>query len=264
MRAKKIVKTVVILFVMLNVGLYFFQEKLIFHPEKLQQDYKYTFDKKFEEVNLKTDDNSVINALHFKVENPKGIILYFHGNKGNLQRWGNIVSPFTDYDYDVFVIDYRGYGKSVGKRNEENLYSDAQQSYEYVQQFFSEDKIVIYGRSLGATFASYIASKHKPNQLILEAPFYNLIDAANFHYPYVPAFLLKYKFTSDKYISKVTCPITIFHGIKDKVISYEGGKKLFEKATVKNKEFITINDGNHHNLADFKAYKDKIKELLNY
>jgi len=259
---KKIILVIVGLYLLLLVGLYFFQEKLIFQSKRLAKNFTYSFDKEFEEINLTTKDNSIINALHFKVKNPKGIILYFHGNKGSLERWGTIASTFTDYGYDVFVMDYRGYGKSTGKRAEKKLYSDALLCYNHIKKSYSENSIILYGRSLGGTFATYIASKHKPKKLVLEAPFYNLTNTADFHYPLTPTFLLKYKFPSDKYIMKVSCPITIFHGTQDNVTPYNGGRKLFEKATIQHKEFITIDNGTHHNLAISKVYEDKIKELL--
>ena len=173
---KRIILLVFGLYLLLLVGFYLFQEKVIFRPKKLAKDYIFSFDKEFEEVNLTTDDTSIINALHFKVKNPKGIILYYHGNKGNLQRWGPMISPFTDYGYDVFIMDYRGYGKSNGERNEKNLYNDALLSYNYVKGHFDEEKITVYGRSLGGTFATFVASQNSPKQLILEAPFYNLLD----------------------------------------------------------------------------------------
>lgn len=260
---KKIVKTVVILYVMLNVGLYFFQEKLIFRPEKLTHDYAYTFDKAFEEINIETDDNSVLNALHFKVENSKGIILYFHGNKGNLQRWGNVVSPFTDYGYDVFVMDYRGYGKSTGKFNEADMYKDAQLCYDYLKKQYSEKDIIAYGRSLGATFATSIASKNNLRQLILEAPFFNLIGAVKHQYLFIPKFLLKYKFNTNKFIKSVNCPIMVFHGTEDWITPYQGGKLLLNEATSKEKEFVTIEGGSHNNLMEYELYKEKVKKFLN-
>ncbi len=259
---KKFILTVVGLYILLMVGLYFFQEKLIFQSKKLNKNFTYSFDKEFEEINLTTKDNSVINALHFKVNNPKGVILYFHGNKGSLERWGNIASKFTDYGYDVFVMDYRGYGKSTGKRIEKKLYNDALLCYNYIKETYSEDNIILYGRSLGGTFATYVASKYKPKKLILESPFFNLANTADFHYPFSPIFLLKYKFPSDEYITKVICPITIFHGTKDTVTPHKGGEKLFKKAIVKHKEFVTIDTGTHHNLATFELYTAKMKKLL--
>jgi len=260
---KKIIFIIVGIYLFLLVGLFFLQEKIIFQSNKLDKNFTFYFDKEFEEINLNTEDNSVINALHFKVKDPKGIILYFHGNKGSLERWGTITSSFTDYGYDVFVMDYRGYGKSTGKRKEKDLYNDAMLCYNYIKKSYNENNIILYGRSLGGTFATYVASKHNPKKLLLEAPFYNLANTAQFHYPFSPTFLLKYKFPTNEYIPEVSCPITIFHGTEDMVTPYNGSRKLFDSVVVKHKEFITIENATHHNLANFELYKNKIKELLN-
>ena len=173
-KGRKVVVFLLALLLLIMGLLHVFQEKIIFLPEPINKEYVYQFPFDFEEVNLKTKDNQTINALHIKAENPKGIILYFHGNQGNLIRWGEITSYFTQFKYDVFVIDYRGYGKSTGVFNETQMYNDALLSYNYVKKQFPEDKIIVYGRSLGTTFATKVASENKPKHVILEAPFYNL------------------------------------------------------------------------------------------
>jgi hypothetical protein len=251
------------IYLVLLLGFYLFQEKIIFQSKRLDKNFNYTFAKKFEEVNLKTEDKSTINTLHFKVENPKGVLLYFHGNKGSLKRWGDIVSPYTDYNYDVFIIDYRGYGKSNGKRSEKAMYNDTQVAYDHLKNTFKEKNIIVYGRSMGATFATYVASRNKPKQLILEAPFYNLADAINDNFPFLPFnLLLKYKFRSDELISKVTSPTVIFHGDKDALISIKSGKKLYEASNKEITDFVTIKRGTHHNLTTFEVYKVKMNTLL--
>ena len=145
---KKAIIILTLLYISIFIGFYFFQENIIFRPERTSENFIYTFDKNFEEIDLKVTDKASINAIHFKVKNPKGVLLYFHGNKGNLKRWGNIVLPFTDYNYDIFVMDYRGYGKSKGKRTEEVMYNDAQYCYDYISNLYDENNIVVYGRSL--------------------------------------------------------------------------------------------------------------------
>lgn len=253
----------VIFYILVVIGLYFFQENIIFRPERLAKNFSYSFSTKFEEIHLKTNDNSIINGLHFKVENSKGILLYFHGNKGNLERWGKIVAPFTNYNYDVFVIDYRGYGKNSDKRTEQKMYEDAQLAYNYVKQFYKEDNISIYGRSLGCTFAVKVAKENNPKQLILEAPFYNLEHLAKHKFPLIPfQWLLKFKFETNSFINDVTCPITIFHGDKDKMVPIKSSYKLVE-STSKSINFIVLKDGTHHNVYKYKSYKDTMHKLLN-
>jgi len=138
--------------------LYFFQEKIIFLPSKLPQDYSYSFSEPFKEFNLAAKDGAKLNGLHFKRENPKGVILYFHGNAGDLARWGEIATFFAQKEYDIVVMDYRTYGKSTGKLSEDALFKDAQLFYDYTLDKYKEEDIIVYGRSLGASIATYTAS----------------------------------------------------------------------------------------------------------
>jgi len=261
---KKLIFLLITLYLLLIIGFYFFQEKVVFRPKKLAKGFTYSFTTKFEEVNLKAEDNSLINALHFKVEQPKGVLLYFHGNKGSLDRWGKIASDYCDYNYDVFVIDYRGYGKNTDKRIEKKMYSDALLAYNYIKQFYSEEKISVYGRSLGCTFALKVAAENTPKQLILEAPFYNLTHLSKHKFPLLPyPWLLKFKFNSNTLIEKVTCQITIFHGDDDSLIPIKSSQKLAAKITKNNLDFITLKGATHHNITKFEVYKKTMIKLLN-
>lgn len=242
---------------------YLFQEKFIFQNEVLAADYDFSFKENFEEINLKTKDNNTINAILFKTKRPKGVLLYFHGNRGNLVRWGEIASFFTKFNYDVFVMDYRSYGKSTGAFNEIQMYSDAQICYAFLKTKYAENNISIYGRSLGCTFAIKTASKNQPKQLILEAPFYNLLDVVKYHYPLLPfKFLLKYHFNSSQYIADVNCKTTIFHGTKDKVVPLSSGKKLFNKSRKNQTTFVSLENGTHHDLFNFSIYQETIANLF--
>ena len=259
---KKIMATLAVIVAVVLILLYMFQDKIIFQSEPLEKDYVYSFAQEFEEVNLKTDDGETINALHFKVKEPKEIILFFHGNKGNLSRWGNLVAYLEAYQYDVFIMDYRNYGKSTGSYDEKAMYKDALLAYEYVKQQFPEEQIVIYGRSLGCTFATKVATKNNPKHLILEAPFYNMKKGVRFYSKLAPTFIIKYKFETNKDIPEVSGPITFFHGDADTVTSFEDSKNLFNFATSP-KDFVAISEGTHHNLKDFAIYRKRLSEILN-
>lgn len=249
------------LYVMIGYALYFFQEKILFLPTTLEQDYQYQFDYPFEELFLNTDNDATINALHFKAENPKGVILYFHGNAGDLSRWGKITEYFAEKNYDVLVMDYRTYGKSVGKLSEDAMYKDAQYCYDYLLKHYSENEIILYGRSLGTGIASYLASKNRPKQLILETPYYSILDVAEHRFPVFPVKqLLKYRFPTFQYLPKVECPVTIIHGTADSVVPYSSGKKLSELE--KEINFITIEGGGHNNLVEFEGYHKAIDNVL--
>lgn len=249
-------------YIMVGVALYYFQEKLMFLPTTLNENYVYELNYPHEELFLKPSDDALINAIHYKAENPKGVILYFHGNAGDLSRWSKITEYFVEMNYDVLVMDYRTYGKSQGKLSEDTLYSDAQFCYDYLLKQYSEGNITLYGRSLGTGMASKLAIKNKPKQLILETPYYSILDVAKHRFPLFPIkSLLRYHFPNYEYLQKVKCPIAIIHGTSDKVVPYESGKKL-SKLNIDNLDFISIEGGGHNDLVQFEDYHLAIQNLL--
>ena len=249
---------------MLGSLIYLFQEKLLFRASVLDQDYVYQFDHDFDELYLRPDAQTVINAIHFKSKDPKGVIIYFHGNAGDLSRWGTITEYFVDKHYDVLVMDYRGYGKSTGPLTEQALYKDAQFCYDHIKSHYSEDKIIVYGRSLGTGIATNLASNNTPKQLILESPFYNILDVARHRFPIFPIrHLIRYKLPSNEFISQVSCPIAIVHGTHDNVVPFSSGLKLFNVAPPQLTSFTKIKFGNHNDLIQFDDYHQLINTLLN-
>ncbi|WP_343912179.1 alpha/beta hydrolase [Aquimarina litoralis] len=262
-KLKKILFWIVSIYLLIIVLLYFFQHKIIFQPEKLSLDYEYQFDQDFEEFFITAEDNSKLNGLHFRTSNPKGVILYFHGNRGSLKRWGKVATFFVDKQYDLVIMDYRGYGKNNGTITEQLLYADAQLFYEYVKNKYSEEKIIIYGRSLGTGIATKIAAQNKPGNLVLETPFSSMGDVTSYWFPIFPVkAVLKFKFPSDQYIKDVTCNITIYHGTKDRVVPFSLGEKLFNSCKSSDKKMIVIKGGAHNNLNEFKLYQSTIDNVL--
>lgn len=248
----------------------YFQEKVVFLPVLLPENHQFDFTKKFEEYLWETPFEGRINALHFKVENPKGVILYFHGNSDNLNRWGKIAGDFTKFGYDILVMDYRTFGKSTGLRNEEYLNSDAQFSYDFAKEMYGEKKIIVYGRSLGGAFALKIGAENNPKMIILEATFYNLQDIVNRWLPgkvtEKVSSKMTYHFLSNENIAKVKVPVYHFHGTKDFVVPIKSGKKLFEVFEKFRpefpKKFIEIVGGSHQDLMDFEIFEEELQKIL--
>ncbi len=248
----------------------YFQEKVVFLPVILPHDHTYDFENDFEEYLWDTPYEGKINALHFKIENPKGVIAYFHGNADNLHRWGKIAVDFTKFGYDVLVMDYRGYGKSSGPRNEEYLYSDAQFFYDFAKENYGENKIIVYGRSLGGAFATKIAGENQPKMVILEATFYNLQDIVNRWLPEKVTDKVSpkmtYHFLSNQNILKIKVPLYHFHGTKDSVVPLKSGKKLFEVFEKEHpeipKKFIEIKGGTHEDLIKYDEFVEEMKKIL--
>jgi len=259
-----IIFLIAIVFILLTIStvLYFFQDQIIFHAEKLPQNYKFSFNRKFKEINLQTDDSNSLNGILFTVNQPKGLILFFHNHSGNIEHWSRSAIFFNNFNYDVLLMDYRGYGKSTGKYNEQVMFSDALLWYNYAKNIYDENLITIYGRGIGATFATYIASLNNPKQLLLESPLYNMFVTAKVLYPYLPNRLIsKYKFDTAAYITEVNCKIYIFHGEGNELVNFKNGKMLYDLVADR-AELILISDGNHYNLISNETYLNKIREIL--
>jgi pimeloyl-ACP methyl ester carboxylesterase len=242
--------------------LYFVQEKLIFFPVKLAKEYKFSFYQNFVEINIKTKDNVLLNGILFKSDTSKGLIFYLHGNVGSLDTWGKIAKTYTDLNYDLFMLDYRGYGKSEGSINSQNqLFNDVQTVYDYFKKIYSENEIIVLGYSIGTGLATKLASSNKPKLLILQAPFYSLGDLVQHKYLIIPQFILKYKIETNIYIQDCKMPIIIFHGDKDEIIYYYSSIKLKELLKPDDKLFILFGQ-EHSGMSDNSEYLLNLKLIL--
>lgn len=241
------------------------QEKIIFQAKPLPQNYEYVFQQPFEELFFEKEE-ARINALHFPATalEKKGMIFYLHGNAGNIQKYGQRAIHFTNKGYEVFMMDYRSFGKSTGELSEQAIHSDVQWVFEEVQKKYKlpSHEWIVYGRSLGTGIATHLASKNEVQQLILETPYFNLIDVAKGYFPLLPYNkLLKYTFQTNKWIKEVKAPIAIFHGTKDWVVPYKSGIKL-QDLLKDSDQFYTIPNGGHNNLYTFPQYHEWMEGVL--
>lgn len=264
MRRLKIILLVLLgIYVFGGVILYYVQERFIFLDHALPPDFSFDFPSDFEEVNLSSADGANLHALHFAQQRPKGVILYYHGNAGTLHRWGEVVQYHVRLGYDVIVMDYRGYGKSTGKRSQNSMLADAERFYDYTLEHYSEDQITVYGRSLGTGLATYVSSKHTPKRLMLETPYHDLKSLAQRYYPIFPVGVaLRFNFKTNEYIQSVDCPIYIFHGTEDEVVPYKHGQRLYESIPAGKAEFFTIPEGAHKNLIKFAEFRKAVEGVL--
>lgn len=241
---------------------YFIQERLIFKPEKLPKDFQYKYNAPFEELFFDVEPGVRINGLHFYREQPRGLILYFHGNTRSIKGWARYARDFYRYNYDVVLVDYRGFGKSTGKRSEEKLHSDMQFVYDTLAKKYTEDHLIIYGRSMGSGFATKLAAENNPRYLILDAPYYSFKKVAERYLPFLPIrYVLRYHLRTDKWIGNVHCPIYIIHGNRDWLIPIAHSEKL-QQINAKRTTLIRIHGGGHNNLPSFPEYHNFIRDIL--
>jgi uncharacterized protein len=261
---KIIAAIIIVLYVSGALLLYFFQTRLMFYPGKLAKDYKFRTVPLREEVFIKTEDGETINGLFFPGEDKSRIILYFHGNAGDLSGWQFVAEDLLPSGVSVFIIDYRGYGKSTGSISEKGLYADADAAYQFLieKKKFKPDSIVVYGRSIGSGVAVEIASRKKCGGLILESSYSSLATLANEKVPFFfPSFYLRAKFNNLDKIMQVSAPIAFLHGSHDTLIPPAHSQLLYEKFRGK-KIFVLVEDGQHNDLHAFPAFKEFITKTL--
>jgi len=254
----------VMIYCLIGIGLYYFQDKIMFRPEVLAADYNYNFHEPYKEVNLPFNEQININIVQFTTKDsiPRGVVLYFHGNKRNIDRYAQYAPAFTKHGYEVWMIDYPGYGKSTGTLTEQRVYDWALLFYKLARARFSPDSIIIYGKSMGTGFATQLASIRDCKKLILETPYYSYPSVVGAYFPIYPVErIIRFKVPTWQYMQQVTAPVTIFHGTSDGVIRYSNCQKL--KTFLKpNDEFITIEGGSHNDLATYPLYQQKLDSLL--
>ena len=258
----KIFKVIAGIYILICLLLYFFQEKLIFFPEKLRPEDLFNFPQQFEELNIITKDQKILNGLLFTADSSKGLVFYLHGNAGSLRTWGDVAKTYTALHYDVFILDYPGYGKSSGTiSSQQQLFDAIQVAYDTMKAKYNEDKIIVLGYSIGTGPACKIAATNHPKLLILQAPYYSLTDMMQHTYPIIPTFILKYKFATNEYIKNCTMPVVIFHGNKDEVVYYGSSLKL--KQEFKQQDTLITLDGQTHNgMTENPDYVNALRKIL--
>jgi uncharacterized protein len=260
------IKLIVLFYCVIGIALFYLQDYFLFHPVALQRSYQYKFDVPFAEIDIPFNKTDTLNMVQFFPADTvrKGVVIYFHGNKENVNRYAKFAANFTKQGYEVWMEDYPGFGKSVGNRNEKILYQQAEQVYKLAASKYKKDSIILFGKSFGTGVAAYVASIYECKKLILETPYFSIPDLfACYAFIYPSSRMANYKIPTNEYLQEVKAPITIFHGTDDGVIPYRCAVKL--KAVLKpSDQFITIEKGSHHNLNDFPLFHQKLDSLLTF
>ena len=232
-------------------------DPIVYQPSRVMEDDLQTLALvAHEEANFNSADGTKLHGWYCPVENPKAVVLFAHGNAGNLSDRVPLLRAWTkQLGVTVMIFDYRGYGKSEGTPSEQGLLADARAARKWLatRANIAESEIVLYGRSLGGGVMVDLAAKDGAKALVLESTFTSLPDVANDAFPITPVgFLMRNKFRSIDKIGTYRGPLWIAHGNVDKVIPFEHGQKLFEAAN-EPKEFVPI-AGAGHNTPPSNAY----------
>jgi len=238
------------------------QEDMLFFPDTLPANHAFTFNNTFQEYFFKVDEKTNLHGLLFRTDSSKGLIFYLHGNSGCIDSWGTVADVYLNNNYDLFILDYRGYGKSQGSISSENqLHNDVQIVYDSLKKMYKEKDIVIIGSSIGTGLATKLASTNSPKRLILNAPYYSMIDLAHQYIKILPSFLIRYKLKTNEYITQVKCPVTIFHGDQDEVI-YVGSSEKLKKLFKEGDQLFILEGQRHNGINENVKYQTELKKLL--
>ena len=234
----------------------------LFPGARLPPRYRFTFAYPFQEYTIPTPDQVKLSGLLFKAKAPKGVILYLHGSNNALNVWGKLAPTYTHLQYDMFMLDYRGYGKSGGKvTSEAQLHRDMQTVYDYLKRMYSENHIIILGHSMGTGLAAGLAAKNHPKQLILQAPYYSVADWV---YHLIPSFdttQIQYKLPTYRFVQQTTSPILLIHGDADQAI-YPGSSFKLKAYLKPTDQLIILKGEGHTELVKNKTYVQTLRFLL--
>lgn len=262
-RIRKWLTILLLLYGLMGIAIFYLQEYFLFQATPLRRDHNYDFPNPYREVNLSYTENENLNIIQFETSKPvRGVVLYFHGNRKNISWYAKFAPMFTEMGYEVWMIDYPGYGKSTGKITEIKLFDYASQLYKLAGKKFSADSIIIFGKSIGTGIAAELAANVKCRRVILETPYYSLSTVAGRFFPIYPMEqLTRVNIKTWEYFPSIKAPVTIFHGTSDNVISYNNAS-LLKPLMKPSDEFITIPGGGHSNLRKFPVFEQKIDSLL--
>ena len=224
----------VFVFSLFSGWLYYQQPAMVFFPTKNLIETPTDWGLPYEDATLETADGVELHGWLIPYHGASRTLLFFHGNAGNISHRGESVAIFNRLGLNVFIFDYRGYGKSQGKPSESGLYIDAMAAWNYLvkEKGFAKQQIVLFGRSLGGSVAANLAAEVQPSALILESTFSSAKDMANVVLPIMSRIMpLRFKFNAVESIKRVTSPLLVVHSTEDDIIPFELGEKVYHAAS---------------------------------
>ena len=263
----------VVFIVMLGYGVllgyvYFFQARLIYFPNigiGLRSAVPSDIGLDYEDVVFETTDGLRLHGWHVPADQARGIVLFFHGNAGNISHRLDSIEIFHRLGFSVFIIDYRGYGKSEGKTDEQGTYRDAEAAWRHLieKRGIDPGMIVIFGRSLGASIAAWLASRTNPAALIIESAFTSAPDLGRYHYWFLPVrALARIHYDTRSYVEQVSAPTLVVHSVDDEIVPFAHGRQLFTLAR-EPKGFVELQGGHNDGFFVSRAlYTEALGEFL--
>lgn len=257
----------VLSYLLLVLLMWLFQERLLYLPGMGREHIATPSDigLDWQTVQLTTDDGLILDAWWLPVENPRAALLFLHGNAGNISHRLDSLVLFNRLGLSVLIPDYRGYGKSEGSPSEPGTALDADAGWRWLQEEsgHNSDRLVIFGRSLGAAVAAELASRTDPAAVILESPFRSVPDLGQRLYPWLPVrALARLNYPTIEYVTQRSSPLLVIHSENDEIIPFDEGQAVYEAATSP-KELLVIQGGHNTGFLQSRTiYVHGIDEFL--
>ncbi len=230
---------------------YFSQSHMLYYPDTPSRGISATpaqIGLPYEELELITEDGLKLHGWFLPAAGQaRGTLLFFHGNAGNISHRLDSLKIFHSLDLAVLIFDYRGYGQSEGQPSEQGIYRDAEAAWNYLtdQKGIPSAEILLFGRSLGAAVAAYLAAQHPAKGLILESAFTSVPDLAADLYPMLPVrWLSRNNYDVYGHLRTITAPLLVIHSREDEIIPFQHGRKLYQSAR-QPKRFLLL-QGSHN------------------
>jgi uncharacterized protein len=249
-----------LLYAALLALLWWQQERLIFLPSKLPAEHRFGFGADVHEAWVEVP-GARLHALHLRNREPRGVVFFLHGNAGNLDSWFSNADFYRRLNLDLFMLDYRGYGKSSGRIDSQaQLQADVRAAWASIAPRYAGKQRVLIGRSLGSALAAGLAADVQPELTVLVSPYESLAALAAEHYRWVPPAVLRYPLRTDEALAQVKSRVLLLHGEQDGLIAPHHSERLLHSAP--HAERVLIPGAGHNDLQQFPAYLDALAARL--
>ena len=250
----------VLLYALVMAAIWWGQERLLFAPQVLAAEHRFDFGADVHETWIEVP-GARLNALHLRLPQPRGVVFFLHGNGGSLESWFVNADFYRRAHIDLFMIDYRGYGKSTGRiTSEAQLHADVRAAWDQIASMYAGKRRVIYGRSLGSGLAAALAADVQSELTILVSPYQSMVALAADHYPWVPAWISRYPLRTDAVLPRVKSPLLLLHGERDALIRPEHSQRL--QALVPGARLLVVPGAGHNDLQQFQSYLNALDAAL--
>ena len=250
----------VLVYVAVLGALWYGQERLLFLPQTLAADHRFNQPADVHEVWIDVP-GARLNALHLRLPAPTGVVFFLHGNAGSLQSWFVNVDFYRRLNVDLFMLDYRGYGKSSGRiESEAQLHADVRAAWQTIAPAYEGRHRVVYGRSLGTALAARLSAEVQPEQTVLVSPYSSLRALAGEIYPWAPSALLRYPMDTGQALARVRGPVLLAHGEQDRLIPAEHSLQLQQQAP--QARLLLVPGAGHNDIQQFDAYLQALAQAI--